>query len=209
MLWVSPVVFPSADSPVPRLTCARGRPGWAGVACSAAGSLRPGAGRSRPLYFLRGERASERAGGAGARWAPPAAAQPEGGTPGHLLHRRRLLTWPCRLRHRSTWVRLRSRDPSDGSGRSPPSGTVIPSLPLGCPLPSCASLPAPPPPPGSLLRNPGPAGTCLLKEAPPSAFFAAGCLGQPWPWISQNTFRGITYPPPSHFTENSEGWKFY
>lgn len=63
-------------------------------------------------------RASELAGGAAARWVPLVAAP-------HLQHRRRL-TWPRQLRHCTTWVRLRSRDPSGGSGRSPPSGTVYP-----------------------------------------------------------------------------------
>ena len=38
--------------------------------------------------------------------------------------------------------------------------------PAPTPASFCASLPGPPPPPGSLRRNPGPAGTCLLKESP-------------------------------------------
>lgn len=168
--------------------CAQPRVGRAGVAGCVAGSPRPGAGRSRPLYFLRGGRSGERSGGAGARWAPPAAARPEGGTrPGHLLHRRRL-TWPRRLRHHSTWVRLRSRDPSGGLGGSPPSGTVHPPSRsyarfLLCLTPSSAASSRKP------SEKSRACGNLFVERKPhPLHSLPLAASGQPWPGSPRTPF---------------------
>lgn len=136
------VIFPSAGTPVPRLTCARGR-GAAGRVQPAVplGPRVPGpAGPALSTSCTAGERAEPGPGGLCRRL--------RGRRAGHSLGTCRL-TWPRPLRHRSTSVRLRSRDPSGGSGRSPPSGTVYP--------PSRSYLRFPPAPLSQLRR--------LLQEA--------------------------------------------
>lgn len=171
-------------------------------------------GRSVPPSLLpallagerAGARAHERTGGAGARWAPPAAARPEGGTHlGHLLHRGRL-TWPLR--------------PAASPHLPGPACVHVISLVVRAGVrPWVPSTLPPAPTPTSFLRLS--LGSSASSRKPSESARACGNLfavGRPHPLhslqqaslarISQNNLHGVVCSPPPHFTDNSEGGKF-